>query len=218
MHRRIPGSTRAFTLIDLLVIVAVVAVIGALVATGGVWLANAKPKAIRISCVNGLKQCELAFQVWSGDNNGKLPMEISTNFGGTRELVADGNAFRHFQVMSNELSTPKIVYCPADTRRAATNFGNDFNNNRVSYFVGANASLTNAQALLCGDRNITNGFSSDRGILTLDANRATGWNEQLHKGRGNVSVGGSVKLVSNGDLRDVLKNTTGWTNRIILPE
>jgi hypothetical protein len=218
VHRRIYGGARAFTLIDLLVILAVIGVIAALLVTATIELAQEKPKAIRISCVNNLKQCELAFQAWSGDNNGKLPMEVSTNLGGTRELVPEGLAFRYFQVMSNELSTPKIVACPADTRRAATNFGNDFNNDRVSYFVGANASRTNAQAWLCGDRNITNGLSTEHGILTVQLNRPIGWTENMHKGRGNVSVGGSVRMLSNGDLRDVLKNANGWTNRVILPE
>jgi hypothetical protein len=218
VHRRIYGTSRAFTSIDLLVILAVVAIVAALLITATIQLAQEKPRAIRVVCVSNVKLCELAFQVWSGDNNGKLPMEVSTNSGGTRELVSEGNAFRHFQVMSNELTTPMKVACPADTRSAATNFGNDFNNDRVSYFVGANASLTNAQAWLCGDRNITNGLATDHRVLMMDPGRATGWNGDLHKGRGNVSVGGSVKQLSNGDLLKMLKNVKGWTNRIALPE
>ena len=218
MHRKIHASAQAFTLIDLLLVLAVITVVAALVATASVMLKNAKAKAIRIGCINNVKQCELSFFVWSGDNNGKFPMEISTNLGGTRELVPEGQAFQHFQVMSNELSTPRVIACPNDTRRAATNFTTDFNNARISYFVGAGASLTNAQAWLCGDRNLTNGLSPDHDMLTLDANRPTGRTEELHNGRGNVSDSRVVKQLSNGDLKGVLNGASGWTNRIILPD
>ena len=51
------------------------------------------------------------------------------------EFNTGADTFRHFQVMSNELSTPKILACPADTRAAANNFFR-LKNQNVSYFVG----------------------------------------------------------------------------------
>src|SRR4051812_19271829 len=66
--------------------------------------------------------------------------------------------------MSNELSTPKVTICPADSfhTQAGTNFGNagvgvpagDFGNNRVSFFIGADAGETDPQMVLFGDMNI----------------------------------------------------------------
>jgi len=83
----------------------------------------------RAFCVSDLKQIALSFRIWQGDNGDRLPFQVPTNLGGTRELRAigaggfDANAFLHFQVMSNELYDPRILVCPADsTRNAATNF------------------------------------------------------------------------------------------------
>jgi competence protein ComGC len=112
-------SRQGFTLVGLLVIIAVIAILAAILLPA---LASAKRKAQRINCVNNLKQDGLAFRIWEGDNGDKYPMAVSTNKGGTMEYAEDGNAFRHFQVMSNELSTPKILICPADDRTAAASF------------------------------------------------------------------------------------------------
>lgn len=64
-------------------------------------------------------------------------------------------------VMSNQLSTPKIVVCPADERTYATNFAffnaipaGPFRNLTVSSFVGRDADETLPLMFLAGDRNI----------------------------------------------------------------
>ena len=78
-------------------------------------LSRAKGKAQSISCANNMKQIGLAFRTWAIDNNGNFPFNVSTNSGGTLELCLPGsdgfdrNAAFHFRVMSNELSTPKIL-------------------------------------------------------------------------------------------------------------
>lgn len=92
-------------------------------------LANAKARAQSINCVNNLKQIGLAFRIWAVDHDDRFPFNVSTTNGGTLELCAPGesgfdeNAFRHFLVMSNELATPKILVCPADSHtHPAANF------------------------------------------------------------------------------------------------
>jgi hypothetical protein len=89
-----------------------------------------KGMPVRINCLNNLKQIGLAFKTWAIDNHDLYPFNAPTNTGGTLELCARGadgfdtNAAFHFQVMSNELSTPKILVCPKDpTRKVAANFG-----------------------------------------------------------------------------------------------
>src|ERR1035441_2819767 len=73
-----------------------------------------------VSCQNNLKQIGLSLRTWAIDNDGQFPFNVSTNAGGTRELCARGgdgfdtNAALHFQVMSNELSTPLLLVCPND--------------------------------------------------------------------------------------------------------
>ncbi|MBC8094641.1 MAG: type II secretion system protein, partial [Akkermansiaceae bacterium] len=89
-------------------------------------------------------------------------MQLSRTNGGTMEFTGLRMS-RHFQILSNELSAPKLLRCPADKdRNAATNFTTDLTLDRLSYFVGLDASTTNPELLLAGDRNITNGTSLKR--------------------------------------------------------
>jgi len=92
-------------------------------------LAKAKERAQRINCVNNMKQQGLAFRIWAQDHEDKFPFNVEREKGGTLEACnrgADGydrGSYRHFMVMSNELHTPKILVCPADTNtKAAQDF------------------------------------------------------------------------------------------------
>jgi len=208
-------TNQGFTLVGLLIIIAVLAILAAMLLPA---LASAKRKAQRINCVNNLKQDGLAFRLWEGDNGDKYPMAVSTNKGGTMEYAEDGNAFHHFQVMSNELSTPKILVCPADNRTAAASFAR-LKNQNVSYFVSLDATEVRPQMLLTGDRNVTNGLSPVRSVLELRPEIPAGWTEAMHNGQGNVGLAdGSVQQVSIPGLQQMLKNTGDSTNRIALPE
>jgi hypothetical protein len=83
-------------------------------------LSKAKERAQSINCVNNLKQVGLAYRTWALDHEDQMPFALSTTNGGTYELIAalpdgfDKQAVIHFQVISNELGTPKILVCPAD--------------------------------------------------------------------------------------------------------
>ena len=119
-------------------------------------LAQAKARAQRISCMNNMKQIGLAFRTWAIDNDGNYPFNLSTNKGGTMELSApgrdgvDSNAARIFLVMSNELSTPRILVCPADSKRQPAPDFQSLQPANVSYRVysGTNITETNPQEVL----------------------------------------------------------------------
>src|SRR5208282_720713 len=177
--KRILKQNKAFTLIELLVVIAIIAILAALLLPA---LAAAKRKAQRINCVSNLKQVGIAFRLWEGDNGDRYPMAISTQYNGAKERLytssggpsAGYGLTNVFTVMSNELSTPKILYCPSDsgqgglpppgasgmgttftTRSATTNFATMIiNNNYMSYFVCGDASEAYPQMILDGDRNI----------------------------------------------------------------
>jgi prepilin-type processing-associated H-X9-DG protein len=212
-HRR----TGAFNLVELLIVIVVLALIGVFILP---VVMPGRPRSKRINCTNNLKQVGLAFRLWSGDNNDKYPMQVSVTNGGTMELVASGIVFPHFQVMSNELSTPKILRCPADTNRPfATNFTDDFDNSKVSYFVGLDANETRTEMLLSGDRNLTtNGVAVKRGLVTLTTNSLAGWTSQIHSNQGNICLAdGSVQQLTSAKLRAALQNSGAATNRLVFP-
>ena len=176
-------NKKAFTLIELLVVIAIIAILAAMLLPA---LAAAKKKAQKINCTNNLKQVGLASRLWADDNGDKYPQSVSFDQGGAYEFLARGNATTTanannpgvtFLVMSNELSTPKIVNCPSDTfhTTVATNW--TFNNllgsgpapgvvptktsvtaptadGAVSYFINGNATDVDPQMLVYGDLNI----------------------------------------------------------------
>jgi hypothetical protein len=103
-----------------------------------------------ITCVNNLKQIGLSLKIWAGDNNDQMPFNASTNAGGTMEFCAvdkdgfDRNSYLHFQVMSNELSTPLILICPQDpVKKVATDFAS-LQASNVTYRLRTGTNMTGA--------------------------------------------------------------------------
>jgi prepilin-type N-terminal cleavage/methylation domain-containing protein len=199
--KRIMKQKAAFTLIELLVVIAIIAILAAMLLPA---LAAAKRKAQRINCVNNLKEVGLAFRVWEGDNGDQYPMSVPLATGGAQQLVAqngntgpNGGFVAAFLVMSNELSTPKILICTSDATHtaAATNFspqicgpngafnitgnvlalnggttGGNLACSFVSYFLCGDAAEAYPQMILTGDRNIGTTGGSVAGAPALKIN------------------------------------------------
>ena len=193
------------SLLDLLVMFIAVAIVAMV---GFAYLNKPRVTGSRIYCVNNLKQVGLSFRMWAGDNDDKYPAQVSTNAGGAMELVASGLAFPHFNVMSNELCSPKVLLCPSDAkRRCATNF-TTLRDANISYFVVPEASETVPEMWLSGDRNLaTNTVPLKRGLFTMPTNRVMSWTAQMHNLNGNICFAdGSVQQYSSTRLYQSITN------------
>jgi len=243
--RSTTNAVLAFTLIELLIVIAFLAILLAMV--GGGPSRKAKSKAQQINCVNNLKAAGVSFRLWAGDNGGKYPISATfTNenwFQQTALTNGTGAPYMYqvFQVMSNELGTPRMLVCPADRDRTyATNLGGHFTalgNIAVSYFVGKDADEKNPQQFLAGDRNIgikpTNGWSGndpDGGVTGFSPNSGKvgsyrsltnyvndprlQWTDKLHQSKGNVALAdGSVQQFTSSKMRAGITNAgdAAWT-------
>jgi prepilin-type processing-associated H-X9-DG protein len=209
---------KAMTLVEVLVVIAVLFILAAIILP---QLADRhNNKSPRIECVNNLMQIGLAYRIWEGDHNDKYPMQVSVTNGGAAELIATGNVVACFQVMSNELSTPRILVCPADDKSVwATNFTTDFSSKNISYFVGLDADQTHPQRILSGDDNFEiGGVPVKSGLFGISTNTRIAWTSARHKYAGNIGFAdGSVQEVTTGDLQNALRQTGLATNRLAIP-
>lgn len=200
----------AFTLIELLLILAIFVFMAILLYPGEPRMQR---RAQRIGCASNLHQIGLAFRIWEGDHNKKYPMAVSVTNSGAMELIAINNVAGLFLAMSNELSTPRILICFADTNRiAATNFA-DLHNANISYFVNPDASETYPQMITIGDRNLAvSNAPIGPGLVTIASPNALSWTSALHKNVGNIGYAdGSVSEVSASGLRQALALSTNGT-------
>jgi prepilin-type processing-associated H-X9-DG protein len=207
----------AMTLFEVGIVVAVVMILFVVFAPA---LFKQRRVPSRIACTNNLKQTVLSFKLWAGDNNDVLPMGISVTNGGSMELAATGNVLQTFLVMSNELGTPRILFCPNDTKRFSINNFGGLSNSNISYFISADMTNDlNPQAILIGDADLTLGGKLLKpGLTALWTNDPVAWSTTRHVNSGNIGLAdGSVQSTTTGSLRTDLQQTGLATNRFALP-
>lgn len=249
-RRTTPRYQSGGSMVELLVIVAVIVGVVTMILPS---LRRTKCPAQRIACVNNLKSLGVGLRLFANDADGKYPFECFTT-GSTNADVASipggwshnpTNLWKVFQLAQNDISSPRVLICPADSaRQPAVDFfsgpsssSNSFShptkrNNALSYFLALDAKEARPAMLLAGDRNLardSDKMDSEPGRNYLTGEQRLGstaeetkhlrWNNDIHQRGGNIAfMDGSVQQLTSGKLRESVMNTSDPTNRIWLPQ
>ena len=212
MKRRI-GNKYAFTLLELLVIFTITCVLLAVLIPA---MVKAVAKQKRIACVGRLKNMGLGYRIFATDNSDMFPWQLTTNAPPPKTF---DDVLLHYKAISNMLSTPKILVCPSDNRKASRDWLS-LSRTNISYFVSVDASETYPQSFLAGDRNIlTNGVRIGPGIVKLDSTTTNvAWDGTIHRFQGNAAMGdGSVQQLSGARFREQITNTGQSSMMLAVP-
>ena len=187
-------------------------------------LAQAKPRAQRVTCANNLTRIGRAVHQWGSEHGDRIPVRVPMADGGAYQHPLDGQLWFHFGLMSNELVTPKVLACPSDpVVRLARDFTLDpwgsfmnasYRNNAVSYMLGLDAFFDFPNAILAGDRNLvvssvssscSSGVRNAAAINTWPSDPRVAWTMNLHPGTGDLLLmDGRVEETATARLRQVL--------------
>src|SRR5690349_19611833 len=106
------------TVIEVLAMIVIVAILA------GIFMRpiGRPPRAAWIRCIHNLKNVGLAFRIFQTDHDERFPTELLL----TNDVAMSSiDPLRVYLALTNELSTPKILYCPGDKKRhPAESFSN----------------------------------------------------------------------------------------------
>lgn len=192
---------RAFTLLELLVVVAIIGILASLLLPA---IQKTMVKARQTWCASNLRQLGIGLASFAHDHQNAYPQQLPFSAGGANEATRS-NLFLQgrftitaaaYSVLSNELGNPKVLGCPA-TRRHPTNFA------RIApldlgYALAMNVTAGDALAALAIDRNVDLARSAPLTNRTSARVAEVVWTPERHGNRGNALFADShVELRAN---------------------
>jgi len=204
----------AFTRLELLGVLSALGFLAAVVLPS---LANSRPRSDRVICVNNLRQIGMGLQLWGDDHHEQIPWHVAVADGGTKLHPLSANAWLHFSWLSNDLASAKVLLCPSDTGRPASDFTgspsggylhSNYRNAATSYFLNAHPFGTfQGNRMVAGDRNLPVLGNSLRSVLAAvsiigECPASVSWTTALHDNAGNLLIfDGQVEQANHQQLR-----------------
>jgi prepilin-type N-terminal cleavage/methylation domain-containing protein len=209
-------SQCAFTLIELLLVIAIMAILAAMLMPA---LGRAKARARTVACINNLRQLGVGYSLWADDHGQKYPWVVDASDGGT---MGAGFAWVHAQAISDFLVTPKLLHCPCDDeKKTAADFSKGspagfptLTNTAFSYNLGMDASPIAPAIPLASDHNVV-GYTNQICVIARlvgvkwPAPEVAAWDAKVHRYRGNLLLGdGSAQQLDNRRLKAQMSAST----------
>jgi prepilin-type processing-associated H-X9-DG protein len=164
----------------------------------------------------------VGLHAFAHDHNGRFPMsdaadsEDETQYQAGAPSRVSLSSVRYLHEAANDLVTPRILICPADTRQPASSFLR-LQYSNVSYFFGLSASMARPSSILAGDRNITNDWLSPSMLVRLGPEHFLRWTHELHQFKGNLLFAdGHVSELNSPNLTTVSPQA-GLMAALLLP-
>jgi hypothetical protein len=213
------GQSAGFSRIELAVILAMLAF--AALALGPATASNSS-NSHRALCANNLRLLGSAMQDWVGDRAaGQLPWRTPTYQGGTFTTPKVGNVWFEMLPFTNELTSPKVLACPADTGAQPAPTWQAFTSSAyrqrgTSYSISLDVGVESRAGFVAGDLNIrydggpvqcSSGINNGMAINIRTGFTYGSWTNAIHGNSGHVLLfDGAVEFTTSSGLTNALAN------------
>jgi len=125
-NEQLSTDDSAFTLIELLAVLAVIAVLAGLLLP---VFSKAKEAGRATACLSNLRQIGFALQLYTQDNNNRLPIMRDRSF--DTNAPPTNNLPTVEVVLTNQLGSVKVLKCPSDRRLIYEQTGSSYSWNSL---------------------------------------------------------------------------------------